>query len=829
MTGRAIRTQLANGTLTSMAYDAAGRETQITHFTSGSTPFSSFADTYNAAGNRTQRINLDGDVTTWTYDSTAQVLSERSTDSLGTLITTFAYDAVGNRLIEDEDSNITTSVYDAANRLQTSETISGTTTYTYDKNGNQTSIEDPASDITTYVWTYENQLAEIESPNGDLVTYTYAPVNRKSDELRLSKETDLEFTSYLWDDQNIILEQDEVGTVDAEYTVMPQAYGNLISQTRDAESSFYHFDPLGSTRELTDETETVTDSYLYSVFGKVKSSTGTTVNPYQWVGQEGYYRDPESGLYSLRNRFYDSNEGRFKSEDPLGFAAGDSDFYRYVGNNAATLTDPSGFDPLRNTIYRDNPPNTPTNRALEIVCHCNWRGNKNKKIVRKVSATVPIGGTITGTCRNVCDKRYSDYSGIYRISSGSASQGSGTDEACESECRSNGANLTRAEAEEIQLLLGQSQQDRIYESWELFFDPQCTTFQCTQQQSEKSGSIDLRSFLDLVRSSSQCQTAEPNKPTLYEDGTPIPPYLGPTPPPQKNPHGGLVIGGTIRLDQPGGDWFGETPGIDLPIEGCGSYFYRWLGDNGILYTVDYPSGRITQINDLGYTGLSIGRNKLAEAIGPPPEACEAEEAHIRYQIAYLQYHGRNAEAAMLKFDTAIAMVGGGKRSGSCVRARPASRPIPSGSRLRRTPQVNAGSRGSGSPKSRRQTRSNCGSPRKGKNTRNTSKWTTKDFPGVGTKISQKQLRHIKGRPEYRGGGYFDNVADAQKVLDAFHSGAAKIIGKTSQGFPVVRYLGVTGTNVNVSAGFPNQPTNVFIIKGTTSTSVVPANPNWGGS
>lgn len=60
--------------------------------------------------------------------------------------------------------------------------------YTYDKNGNQTSIEDPASDITT--WTYENQLAEIEGPSGDLVTYTYAPVNKKSDEFRLSKETD---------------------------------------------------------------------------------------------------------------------------------------------------------------------------------------------------------------------------------------------------------------------------------------------------------------------------------------------------------------------------------------------------------------------------------------------------------------------------------------------------------------------------------------------------------------------------------------------------------------------------------------------------------------
>ncbi len=101
-----------------------------------------------------------------------------------------------------------------------------------------------------------------------------------------------------------------------------------------------------------------------------------------------------------------------------------------------------------------------------------------------------------------------------------------------------------------------------------------------------------------------------------------------------------------------------------------------------------------------------------------------------------------------------------------------------------------------------------------------------DFPNIKTKISQKQLRHVKGRPEYSGGGYFDNAFDAQAVLDAFHSGAATIIGKTKQGFPVVRYDDVTGTNVNEGAGFPEQSTNIFIIKGTTSPSVVPTNPNW---
>nr|WP_256575636.1 DUF637 domain-containing protein [Pseudomonas sp. NFPP11] len=107
--------------------------------------------------------------------------------------------------------------------------------------------------------------------------------------------------------------------------------------------------------------------------------------------------------------------------------------------------------------------------------------------------------------------------------------------------------------------------------------------------------------------------------------------------------------------------------------------------------------------------------------------------------------------------------------------------------------------------------------------------TPKDFPEVAGKVSQKQLRHIAGRPELeaRGsGGFLNSVDDAQKVLDAYRIGQVKILGKNAQGFPVVKFEGVTGTNVNTGVGITGQPTNVFIIKGTKSPSIVPANPNW---
>ena len=48
------------------------------------------------------------------------------------------------------------------------------------------------------------------------------------------------------------------------------------------------------------------------------------------------------GLYFDHARFYDSEIGRFVSQDPKGFAAGDTNLYRYVGNDPTNARDTSG-------------------------------------------------------------------------------------------------------------------------------------------------------------------------------------------------------------------------------------------------------------------------------------------------------------------------------------------------------------------------------------------------------------------------------------------------------------------------------------------------------
>jgi len=207
-------------------------------------------------------------------------------------------------LVKETATEVTTSVYDAANALLTSEETAGVTTYTYDNNGNQRSIETPVNDITTNSWDYENRLETLELPDNSLVTYVYDPTNKK-DEYVVQKQTDAETVKYIWDNQNILQEYDV--TTDAQYNYQPEAYGDLVSQYRDAESSFYHYDGNASASALTDASEVETDSYKYAAFGKTIGSSGTTVNPFTWKGEIGYYQD-EDGQTLIRNRRYSADQ-----------------------------------------------------------------------------------------------------------------------------------------------------------------------------------------------------------------------------------------------------------------------------------------------------------------------------------------------------------------------------------------------------------------------------------------------------------------------------------------------------------------------------------------
>jgi len=73
------------------------------------------------------------------------------------------------------------------------------------------------------------------------------------------------------------------------------------------------------------------------------SDDGTTSDVSNTTLYTGRELDPETRLYYYRARYYHPHLGRFLSRDPLGYAAGDENLYRYVLDNPLVLLDPAGL------------------------------------------------------------------------------------------------------------------------------------------------------------------------------------------------------------------------------------------------------------------------------------------------------------------------------------------------------------------------------------------------------------------------------------------------------------------------------------------------------
>jgi RHS repeat-associated protein len=114
------------------------------------------------------------------------------------------------------------------------------------------------------------------------------------------------------------------------------------------QTSYYHYDGLGSTRCLTDSNGNVTDSYAYTAFGEAvdTGAANPTTNPFQFVGREGYYVNPDSGDYYVRARTYAPVIARWLSEDMLadGRTRHPSgwNLYTYADLQPTVEVDPSG-------------------------------------------------------------------------------------------------------------------------------------------------------------------------------------------------------------------------------------------------------------------------------------------------------------------------------------------------------------------------------------------------------------------------------------------------------------------------------------------------------
>src|SRR5438045_430005 len=118
----------------------------------------------------------------------------------------------------------------------------------------------------------------------------------------------------------------------ADYQVLSNGQGYFFQQNR-----------LGSVTYLTGFSGEMIEPDRYDAFRQPTTtySGGSFNNRFKFTGRE--YQEA-FGIYEYRNRAYHPGLGRFLSEDPMGFAAGDSNMFRYCGGDPVNHRDPYGLE-----------------------------------------------------------------------------------------------------------------------------------------------------------------------------------------------------------------------------------------------------------------------------------------------------------------------------------------------------------------------------------------------------------------------------------------------------------------------------------------------------
>jgi RHS repeat-associated protein len=205
--------------------------------------------------------------------------------------------------------------------------------YQYDDEGNlKLKTEISSGNVISYEWDYRNRLTKVVS-GSQTIEYLY-----DAEDKRVGKKINGVIQErYIYDGDNIALVVGAGGAVVERY-LYGAGVDNVLSREMGGAVVWSLGDRQGSVVDLVDENGVVLNHFVYDGFGNRSGST-TAEFRYGYTGRE---LDGETGLYYYRARYYDSSVGRFISEDPVGFAAGDTNLYRYVGNNSTNYTDPSG-------------------------------------------------------------------------------------------------------------------------------------------------------------------------------------------------------------------------------------------------------------------------------------------------------------------------------------------------------------------------------------------------------------------------------------------------------------------------------------------------------
>jgi RHS repeat-associated protein len=382
--GKAIRLySAAAGYDYTFNYDLRNRFEKI-KTTGASNP--SFQYYYDGASNETKRSNLiNGVDQSYTPIDALNRMTRRDViDGNGTNLNAegYTYDAM-SRITRVDRSGNDDSVFDY---YQDGEIKSGTyvapelnaVSYVWDKAGNRTSINDGGVN-KTYSPNGINQYTSAEGAavtNGndhEIAAYGGVTYDYRNDEQLIQatgggKTYKLAYdalgrcvkrtlngavTYFIYDGEKPILEFDSGGNV-VGWNLYGKGIDEIIQRGAYAADSSWHWyfpqqNHEGSVTHLTDTNGAVIEKYKYDAFGEplilspnnTQLSTSAYNNRFLFTSRE--WAPGNLGFYEYRARAYHPRLGRFMSEDPKGFDAGDYNLFRYCHNDPIDRTDPMGL------------------------------------------------------------------------------------------------------------------------------------------------------------------------------------------------------------------------------------------------------------------------------------------------------------------------------------------------------------------------------------------------------------------------------------------------------------------------------------------------------
>ncbi|MFN8635252.1 MAG: RHS repeat-associated core domain-containing protein [Chloroflexota bacterium] len=353
-------------------YDEADRLKTITQTSSVTTI------EYDEADRRKSLSLPDGIVTEYGYDSASNLTSlvyKQGGATIGTL--TYGLDLLGRRARVGGTSArtglpqaVASASYDAANQI----TQFAGTSYTYDANG---SLLGNAS--STYTWNARGQLASLTGGSTS-ASFRYDAFGR-----RRGRTVNGTATEFLYDGGDVV--QELSGSSPTANLLHGPGLDELLQRTDASGTRHLLHDGLGSTLGLLNPSGSFTHTYTYTPFGSTSETVlagGSSANAARFTGRE----DDGTGLYFYRARFYHPVLQRFLSEDPLGFAGGDTNLHAYVGNDPVNATDPSGENPLLLACA--------FGAAQDAALYAGWQYLSGRKITLNGLGGAAVSGCIGG-------------------------------------------------------------------------------------------------------------------------------------------------------------------------------------------------------------------------------------------------------------------------------------------------------------------------------------------------------------------------------------------------------------------------------------------------